>query len=326
MDEKELLEYLKNNNPDDFQTFMTPESKEQLERIWEKYSITLKKGDVDFDAMQDEIYKKIGVVKQPNHKKKFILTSINAFQRVAAVLFIPLLLTTIYFWLSPKSTEVSEDTMVEVTTLPGTVTKLILSDSSRIWLNQSTTFRYPRKFNGKERNVFLVDGEAYFEVKSDKDHPFVVDNSMMKTIVTGTKFNINASAKDGLFEASLIEGKVALESGEHRLNMKPGLVVNYNASNKSLASSEKSAISYISWINNELIFEDEHLEDVFVKLGRWYNVDFVLKDDVLKKTAFTARIKSENLNQLLDNMKKSLPIDYTIKEDKKLDKKIIIIH
>lgn len=328
MEERELLEYLRKKTKDsaeDYQTLMNPESREKLKKIWDEHHISIKKGKPDFDNMLDNIHQKVGLSKkQLDRKKLLFLYSANIFKRVAVILFIPLLGAMAYFLLffPPLSLRNSE-TMLEITTLPGTVTRLILGDSTHVWLNQSTTFRYPQEFKGDDRSVSIVEGEAYFEVVSDKDRPFIVNNSMMGTIVTGTKFNINASAERGVFEASLLEGSITLENSEHKLKMNPGYLASYNAETKSLSYHEKPVALSISWVNGELIFQDEPLHNVFYKLGNWYHVDFVLNDDKLKNMLFTAKVRFESLEQFLESMEKTLPIQYTIKEDKSIAKRVV---
>ncbi len=329
MEEKELLKYLRESNKGEkslwtYHVLISPESREKLKRIWDNYNISVKKGKPDFNDMLNGIHKKIGPSKESAPKKRFYIQSIGVFNRIAAILFIPLLLSLFFLLFSTKQSDKIELAMLEVSTLPGTITQLTLSDSTHVWLNQSTVFRYPNHFKGKERHVFL-DGEAYFEVKSDKDHPFIVNNPMMKTVVTGTKFNVYAFTKKGIFEASLLEGRVILENAEQKLVMTPGSMARYAVASKSLTCFEKSVDISKSWINGELRFEDETLENVIYKLGDWYNVDFIIKDKKLNDMLLTAKIKSENLNQFLENMKKALLINYTIEENDTLERKRIYL-
>src|SRR5690606_14144513 len=109
----------------------------------------------------------------------------------------------------------------EIYTKPGTRIKIDLPDGTQVWLNDGTHFRYPEQFSGTQREVY-VDGEAYFEVKSDAKHPFVVNNPMMKTVVTGTHFNVNGYVADRFFEATLLEGKVSLEKNKQIIRLNPG--------------------------------------------------------------------------------------------------------
>ncbi|GAB1415923.1 hypothetical protein MASR2M117_13290 [Paludibacter sp.] len=307
---------------DDVMTLMDVESKGIFKNIWTNYKITIKKGKPDFDNMLDNIHKKIGsqnvqtsLSPDTDKFKTFISKTTIIFRYIAASLFIPLLITTLILLFHNNPNKEYASSLIEIKTLPGTITHLTLSDSTGVWLSGSTTFCYPNKFTKKERNVVIKEGEAYFEVESDKKHPFIVNNSLMKTTVTGTKFNIDVSMERGTFKASLLEGNIVIENNEQKLSMKPGSIARYDHKTRKLTCNNKSTVHINSWINGIMIFDDELLEDVFKKLKRQYNIDFVLLDDDLNNIPFTAKIRSENIEHLLDNMKKSLPINYTIKED-----------
>ncbi|MFR7808806.1 MAG: FecR family protein [Butyricimonas faecihominis] len=82
---------------------------------------------------------------------------------------------------------------------------LVLSDGSKIYLNAGSTLRYPDQFIGDKREVFLT-GEAYFEVKSDSLHPFIVHASDVAIRVLGTSFNVNAYAEGTWVKTTLVEG------------------------------------------------------------------------------------------------------------------------
>lgn len=104
---------------------------------------------------------------------------------------------------------------------------LTLQDGTSVWLNAGTTFRYPALFTGRERRV-EIDGEARFEVAHDARHPFIVETYACDVEVLGTKFNIMAEERNGLFATALFEGRVAVTNrivpGE-RLMLEPDEVV-----------------------------------------------------------------------------------------------------
>ncbi|HEY0274262.1 MAG TPA: FecR family protein, partial [Chitinophaga sp.] len=72
-----------------------------------------------------------------------------------------------------------------VFTQKGQLSRMILSDSTVVWLNTNSHLRYPETFSGDERSVFL-EGEAYFEVYPDSRHPFVIESGSFHTKVLGT--------------------------------------------------------------------------------------------------------------------------------------------
>jgi transmembrane sensor len=98
---------------------------------------------------------------------------------------------------------------LQLTTNPGEYKQISLADGTHIWLSPATTLNYPEKFRGKLRNV-SIEGEAYFEVKHDTDHPFVIQSGVIKTVVLGTSFDIQAYAHAKSIDVTLISGKVGV--------------------------------------------------------------------------------------------------------------------
>ena len=87
-----------------------------------------------------------------------------------------------------------------------------LPDKSKVWLNAGSSLRYPSRFTGDERTVYL-SGEGYFEVQSDRLHPFYVSvNEKMKVKAHGTKFNVKAYANDANITTTLTSGKVEVST------------------------------------------------------------------------------------------------------------------
>lgn len=85
----------------------------------------------------------------------------------------------------------------------GGKSEVALPDGSNVWIHSATSLTYNTNYYSKNRNVRL-NGEAYFDVAHDKDHPFVVETEGMKITVHGTKFNVESfpgSASDGLESA-----------------------------------------------------------------------------------------------------------------------------
>ena len=219
----QIREWLKNPEND-------AELRQILGEIWANSEIQLKDQTPDFNRMLDQVHHQINNQQINQLKLKDLSTSLyQAFSKVAAILIIPLLLLSVYFYFNPAnpSNQLASNTIREIYTKPGTRTQIDLPDGTRVWLNDGTTFRYPERFTGSHREVF-VDGEAYFEVKSNPGNPFVVNNPMMNTVVTGTHFNLHAYSADNYFEATLLEGKIHLENENKKLVMKPGEQVQFD--------------------------------------------------------------------------------------------------
>ena len=97
----------------------------------------------------------------------------------------------------------------EVAAVPDAKTKIVLPDSSTVWLNANARLVYPRSFEDVNRKV-SISGEAFFQVRKDKNHPFIVDIGKLQVEVLGTSFNVMTDTYNDEIRISLLEGKVAL--------------------------------------------------------------------------------------------------------------------
>jgi len=125
--------------------------------------------------------------RQSSASKKLLLN----FQRVAAILIIPLIIYSAWSILGRPTTTGKIALLKSSETAYGVRSQIQLSDGTKVWLNSGTKLTYPDEFIGKTREVKL-EGEAYFQVESDVDHPFYVDLNGYKVKATGTRFNITS--------------------------------------------------------------------------------------------------------------------------------------
>jgi ferric-dicitrate binding protein FerR (iron transport regulator) len=326
MDRNTIIKFLK-GKPDDGQTVHDwladpaneKSARESLGDVWANHAFNLKDNKPDFDKILSKVHHKINLnqpsFKQSGPEKKTIKMAIPLFYRIAAILIIPLFLSSVALFLSDRW---SPDDQIAVTekqvyTKPGTITQIELPDGSKVWLNDGTTLRYPEKFIGNERRLF-VDGEAFFEVEPDPKHPFIVENPMMNTLVTGTSFNINAYSSDKYFEITLVEGKVQLEKNNQKFDLSPGEQIRFDVAKTQIRRKTVNPAIYASWITGRLTLEDEPLSIAVKKLGRWYNVDFIIEDDEVNNILLTATFQDEKLEQTLQNIVFALPVKYSVEE------------
>ena len=308
-DSFQIREWLKNPEND-------VELRQILGEIWANSEIRLKGRAPDFNQMLDQVHHQIN--NQQIHQLNPMALSAKlyqAFSKIAAVLIIPLLLLSVYFYFNStnSSNQLASNTFREIYTKPGTRTQIDLPDGTRVWLNDGTTFRYPERFTGSKREVF-VDGEAYFEVKSNPKNPFVVNNPMMNTVVTGTHFNLNAYSSDNYFEATLLEGKIHLENENKKLVLKPGEQVQFDSKLEKIVQKTVDPQDAAGWVDGKLIFKDERLGTAIKKLARWYNVEIILSDPEINNYLMTATIQDEKLDQSLKLIALALPVKFEFKK------------
>jgi hypothetical protein len=169
----------------------------------------------------------------------------------------------------------------------GKKTMLTLIDGTKVWLNAGSKFAFPQKFIGKKRTVYL-DGEGYFEVAKNEKQPFIVSSGNIKVEVLGTKFNVNSYSSDNSSETILLEGKVNIWTENSFLKDKTQLLPNQKAvynttSNEITVETALDAENYIVWIDGWYRFSNERLEQVLLKLERYYNIDFQYNKDQINK-------------------------------------------
>jgi transmembrane sensor len=246
-------------------------------------------------------------------------------QRAAAILLLPLLVYSGYLTirnLSMKTLQEEHVMMQTITSRQGMVTQFSLADGTKVWLNSGSKLQFPLRFTGDMREVKLR-GEAFFEVVKNEKQPFRVNAKELKVDVLGTSFNVMSYDDDRQSEVVLIEGKVSLSSENGKVKkefgtMHPGQRAIFKEESQEVYTSEVEVDKYSSWRDGNLIFREDPMEDVIRRLGRWFNVEFVVNDPEIKSYIYTATFRNENLEQVLKLLKLSAPIDYRITESKAL--------
>ncbi len=186
-----------------------------------------------------------------------------------------------------------------ITVPRGAEYQLTLSDGTRVWLNAETELKYPVAFTGETREVVLA-GEAYFEVTKNRDFPFVVKSEKLEIKVLGTSFNVKAYPLETQ-QATLVEGIVKVNAGSHSRELQPGEQLNYLSGEPEVRKVDVRA--YVAWKDQRFVFNDDLLEEVMRKLGRWYDVAFVLRDTDVREIRFTGNLpKYKDLEQVLDKL------------------------
>ncbi len=206
----------------------------------------------------------------------------------------------------------------------GKIFDVELSDGTIVHLNSGTKMRYPVKFlKGQKREVF-IDGEAYFKVAKDKEHPFVVHADAVAVEVLGTEFNISSYKEDKEIKTVLVEGSVSLSNSvdsKDNVMLKPGQKAAWSRTVHDTAIEEVDVDIYTGWIKGELVFRNIAFEDMSKKLERRYNVRIQNNNLLLKDKKLNARfnVEVERLEDVLNSINEIQEFQY-----KKVGRKVII--
>ena len=239
-------------------------------------------------------------------------------QRVAAMLFIPLLCSVVYFsQFQPQSTVALQEQPqpVEIISAPGLVTIVVLPDSTKVWLNSGSTIKYPTFFAGNTREVTL-SGEAYFAVAKNSEKPFILNvNDAFNVKVTGTEFNAQAYPEAATFAVTLAEGSVELTSIDEpekpMLTLNPGEQSVWNVIEKTVEVNKVNTNAIASWKDGKIIFKNTSMTEIITTLERRYNAHFVIAPR-LTGYSFTGTFTNAQLVQILEHFRVSSNITYEI--------------
>lgn len=165
--------------------------------------------------------------------------------------------------------------LIQVDVPLGERKKCVLPDKTVVWLNAGSVFKYAPVFSGKTREVFL-DGEGYFEVAKDADHPFIVNTSKGNITVTGTTFNVYAYASNPRFITALLEGHVSVASKNGKnVNLLPLQKAELN--NEALTVSTVSDPDAYRWKDGLVSFDNERITDVLERLEASFGQKITIK-------------------------------------------------
>lgn len=250
-------------------------------------------------------------------------------QRIAAILFIPLLIAYGFQFIKGNNQSVS---MIEVKTNPGMTTSVILPDGSTAYLNSETTLTYPSQFSGDRREV-AIEGEAFFMVEKDAQKKFIVSMPYQSRIeVLGTHFNIDAYQKDHFVSTTLIEGKVSFHyvKGETTKDiiLSPGQKLVYDVGTSETRIVKTNGESEVSWKEGKIIFAKTPMREALRMLEKRYNVEFIVRNEDLLEDSFTGTFTHQRLERILEYFKVSSNINWSYLEsgDIKKEKSEIVIY
>jgi transmembrane sensor len=193
---------------------------------------------------------------------------------------------------------------------------LKLADGSAVYMDETTTVRYPQQWSGSERRLHLDEGNAFFDVAPDKVHPFVVELEGSSVTVVGTSFNISATPNEiyvsvntgtVVFEADAASGKSVLTAGR-------GIV--YRRGSNTLRAIDITNANANAWLTHELKFTDASLQQVLQSLEHYYKVNISVEDSITNFKKFNATFKNNPLQEVLDVLEATYPIDIENKQQR----------
>lgn len=188
---------------------------------------------------------------------------------------------TSFTTLTPTASAATADTVQYCLDVPrGGEFKIVLEDSTEVWLNSQSQLRYPAMFADNERRIRLT-GEAYLRVAHDADRPFYVESRGQEVRVYGTTFNIKAYDDEELIYTTLESGSVSLRplSGNGgEIILSPGHQALFDRNNERVDMRVVKPSVITGWRNGRFVFEEQTLESIMRDLSRWYDFKYEFAD------------------------------------------------
>ena len=261
------------------------------------------------NANQSErIYRKI---ERNIFKTKILKISL----RVAAIILPLILLTGITFYINQQVDLFGNSEFAEIYAPKGEKVRLHFHDGTEVFLNADSKIRYPKKFGLTKRKVYL-EGEAYFNVASNKRRPFIVYTDKSFVSVLGTSFNVNAYQTDKEIKVVLDEGRVNFSSAGNTYTLKPGqkFIFDKITGEARVANLSRSTDESL-WRDNYIRLQDTPMNEMLNLLDRQFDVRFRVIDTKASHYSFTLTTNDKPLDFVLDELEKIAPIKFTHEND-----------
>lgn len=283
-----------------------------VDRAWDNLSAKLGIGGSESDFQE----KKISPLAASGRR---YFGSVKLFSTAILVIFVALA-AFIYTDFSNRNTDSARPTgnavaVHRIMTGNGQRANFTMADGTEVFLNSASSIRFPSRFEGNKRMVYL-DGEAFFKVKHNDSMPFkvIINNGEITDI--GTEFNVRSWKGDGESIVTVKEGKVSFESGISGENNIVYLTERESArlnENGKLSQPARTDINrQLGWMNGSLYFDNAPLDEVFKSLDRSYNFSCSVKDSSLLSLHLTAVFKGDNIKEVVNIISLALGFQYKI--------------
>jgi ferric-dicitrate binding protein FerR (iron transport regulator) len=262
-----------------------------MDGLWQDVS-GKKIPDARAEYILNEILERDQSVSFDSHRSYFPWIKI-----AASLLLIVLFSGVLYYYWYPSFSENQQIAESSSAVVPNFIA---LPDGSTVVLNAGSALDYPMVFSGKAREVSL-NGEAYFDIAHDNEHPFIVHTGKLTTTVLGTAFNIRAYADQSDIIVTVTRGKVKVSDDKKVLGIiNPDQQITFNRSQEQTEQKVVDVQSVTSWMEKDIYFDDITIGHALVQLEKRFGISIRLSNENIRNCRFTATfVKGEDIGQIL---------------------------
>ncbi|MCC5931530.1 MAG: FecR domain-containing protein [Cyclobacteriaceae bacterium] len=309
---------------------------EDIERIWmESENHNKEEPFPEQEETYQKLKLKLGLPADENAKLKINLVKKKRrflegyfMQRAAAILllfsvtgYLVYQLGSFIGWTGNDESKIAEVQWLKESTLRGQKLPVKLPDGTVLKLNSRSSIRYKDDFGVADREVWL-EGEAWFQVASDSQRPFIIHCGELRTVVLGTVFNVMAYPEKESFEVVVSEGLVKVELGvkndvpatEMLLRARESAV--YHREGHKLSSAIFDIEKKLAWQKGIIEFENAGIEEIVKRLEDWYDVQIEVRRKDFSGKGYTGRFQNKSLDVVLEGISYVQGFDFELKNKK----------
>jgi transmembrane sensor len=278
----------------------------ELREIWLVTGIETNADEYKVDeAIREFLFKTRFLTANTSHRY-----GITRILQYAAILILALAIPVTY-WFARES-KPAEDSFTTIICPFGDKTNIYLPDSSQVWLNSGSKLTFSNNFTTGSRSLFL-EGEAYFTVRKDEKNPFVIKTSALSVEVLGTEFNLKAYPDEAHAMVTLVTGSLMVKNNLHSSMVVPGQRLIYETESHEVTIENLSDLApETEWINGRMVFRNQSLEELELKLERWFDVEIEFADELVKSRRFSGTLERESILEVISYFGISQYVDYRI--------------
>ncbi|MBK1440716.1 FecR domain-containing protein [Parapedobacter sp. ISTM3] len=322
MSDQQLLAYIRGElSQEETDSFLdwieaSPDHRARYRLIRNAWDLVILSHSDDMDSISaDQAYRmlktRMGSLREEVAEDKRRTWNISGIAKIAAAIL--LAVAASWYFLRHRSDTIGYH-HIEVSV--GQRVKLVLADSTIVWLAAGSEFTYPERFDRQKRYVVL-NGEAQFHVATDKQRPFEVETATHTVSVLGTEFNVYAYDEASHFETTLYAGSVSIrnhQSTNQNIQLQPGQKLSYDKGRASTRlQHDIDSTEMVDRIEGYLIFNKTPFSDMAERLSRYYQKPIRIKDPGIASYECTGKFHyQEKLEKILEVVRAGRPFGYKI--------------
>lgn len=302
-DFKELVSTVNDSSDQELEDFFFEE--------WNKFDTYPSLSQEKIDSLYCHLHKKMKI-------SPFYKITRHWGQIAASILLLFASGLTILYYIQHQELQTLAERHVIVRSGDSGTSQVSLPDGTLVRLNANSSLTYQQNFGQNNRKVKL-SGEGYFEVKKNTEKKFIVNTGYIDVTVLGTKFNLYAYEDKDIIEMALVEGHVNVSTSKppyQTICVKPNEKVTYNKYDNKLNIEKTTTKIETAWLNKELVFREEKLENVFQCLSRKFRVKFSIDSSISVDDVYTGAFDDEKIEDILEVLKIHYGFNYTVKDGK----------